>query len=365
MSKNTVNPSKRILFDELDESTQPLPWAYPLEINSGAIELSAAHKALFHVQANTSKGLWNLHSIPESLVGSDELREFLEDLERRHRTPPVYWTTRSPTVLVRGHRASVQAASLSEMPLEACLRDNEEVVDDWRASPSETLTKLLESSTTHNELFDAILFAEITVFDKDQTERLLPRLFAFIAENRLSSDDDVQTVVGAAIRKLATNLPETQFEQYADLFLPTDTDTLPHEIELELAKAILWRLTNVPAIHAQRFSKLEGRLSELALDYLRPRLILQKNYASIALHATLGALLLNGEQANSVVKGVSNLGISWFLDLCRRRLSRLCVQVEQHGEKGSEATAAQLRRYEAMLRATSNEDDTAVCQHGD
>jgi len=329
-------------------------WGGTLEISSGAIGPSGVHNDLFDVQANTAKGLWNLHAIPKSQVGEDELCAFLEDLKRRHGAPPLRWSTRTPSVVIRTDVATASVPVGPFVKVEDRVGDDEEILEDWRSSPSELLAKLQDPSTCHDELFEAILFSEIAQFDESQTEQLLTRLFAFVSEYRLSQEEAAITAVGAAIRRLAMNLQDSQIEQYADLFLPTDTDTLPCEIELELAKAILWRLATAPASLSDGYPKLECRLAELTLDYLKPRLILQKNYASVALQAALGVLLLNDQHADSVLKSVKHLGIGWFSRLFQRRLEKLQRRLVETGDMTSMAVASNLGRFESELQGASN-----------
>ena len=365
MSKHTAKYSLLPEFQYPQSGAKILHWGYPLEITCGAIDSSTIHGNLLDVQANTSKGLWDLHAISKSQVSEDELREFLEGLQRRHRAAPLHWNTRSPSIVIRADVATTSVAIEPSAPIEDRVADDEETLDDWRSSPSELLAKLQDPSISRDELFDAVLFAEIAKFDESRTQELLTRLFAFVNEYRLSQDEDVMTVVGAAVRKLAMNLQDPQIEQYADLFLPTSTDTLPCEIELELAKAIVWRLVAAPASLSRQCPKLVSRLTELASDYLKPRLILQKNYASVAIQAALGVLLLNGHHAGSILQSVKNLGIGWFTHLFQRRLERLRRQLMESADATSTAIATNLGRFESELQGASDQGDTTACRRGD
>lgn len=310
-------------------------WRIPLQISCGAIDKSEIHAELFQVQANTSQGLWSFQALTAETVSPEKLREFLEDLERQRVKLPrsLRKWPKAPSRPILLHRESdAPAASTSaSIGAQSDSADIEGSADGWRLSPHRILAKLEDMSGAGEELLEAIIFAEVAEFEAQQLSRLVPRLFAFVKEQRLSQDEKTKTSVGSAIRKLAMNLPEAQFEEYADLFLPTETDTLPFEIELELAKALLWRLTASPLPRHLRFPRLKTRLAELARDYLRPRLILQKNYASIALHATLGLSLLDPEDTEPISSQVNDLGIGWFRELFFRRLGRLHAKLaEQH-----------------------------------
>jgi len=69
------------------------------------------------------------------------------------------------------------------------------------------------------------------------------------------------------------------------------------------------------------YPNLETRLSELASDYLTPRLILQDNYASIVIHAAIAIGLLNGSRQDELIDRIAKLHKPWFSDLFARRLA--------------------------------------------
>ncbi len=347
------NVTKNFLLPEFDPQSDEFifRWGdYPLEINCGAVARSRIHGNVLDVQAITSKQPFDVYGIPKSLVDDDEIREFMVYRERRHQTPPLRWSTRSVSIVIPKPVTTTPVAVAPSAPIVDRVAEDEELLDDWRSSPSEILAKLQDPSATCDELFEAVLFAEIAEFDESQTEQLLKRLFAFVDDHRLSQDDDTKTVVGAAIRKLAMNLRDEQFEQYANLFLPTETDTLSCEIELELAKAIVWRLISSPASLNRALATLEERLAELAMDYLKPRLILQKNYASVALQAAIGVSLLRGKHSQQVVQSIGSLRVGWFSDLFQRRLKRLQRQLQQKGDTVSASIATNLESLVSTLQ---------------
>ncbi len=192
--------------------------------------------------------------------------------------------------------------------------------NEWVFSSEEILRRLESDTTTSEDRVTAVLFAETTAFSKSQQQCLLRALFEFCDQNRFSRDDELTTAVGSAIRKFAMNMPTSEFESYSRLFLPTATNTLSCEIELELAKAVSWRLAKVKNAKAGEYPNLEARLSELASDYLTARLILQENYASIVIHAAIAVGLLNGARQDELIDRIANLHIDWFRELFARRL---------------------------------------------
>jgi hypothetical protein len=197
----------------------------------------------------------------------------------------------------------------------------EELHNDWAQSPDEILRRLESGDTSLEDRITAVLFAETIGFNETQKPRLISMLFEFANKHRFSRNDELMTAVGSAIRKFAMNMPESSFEDYSSLLAPTDTDTLSCEIELELAKAVEWRLIKIKSAKVGKYPKLEARLSELASDYLTPRLILQDNYASIVIHAVTAVGLLNGSRRNELIDRIAKLHIDWFSDLFARRLT--------------------------------------------
>ena len=217
----------------------------------------------------------------------------------------------------------------------------------WTSLPEQILDRLECEATTEDDRITAVLFAEIAPFEPAQKLRLLHALFEFIEQHRFSKDDEIMTAVGSAIRKFAMNMPTSEFESYSRLFLPTATDTLSCEIELELAKAVGWRLAKVECAKAGEHPNLEARLSELASDYLTARLILQENYASIVVNAVIAVALLNGARQDELIDRIANLHIGWFRELVARRM----LQVAHKRNDAESAVGDNLARLHQRLVA--------------
>jgi hypothetical protein len=204
-----------------------------------------------------------------------------------------------------------------EREAEQCI---EAAREEWLPSPDDLLNRLESSGTSSADLLTAIFFAETTAFGATQKPRLVRALFHFITPNRFVEDHEIVTGVGAAIRKLAMNMEPRDFEEYAQLFVLTPTDPLPCEIELELVKAIGWRLETLQPPRNGEYPTLEAQLSEVASAYLVPRLILQKNHASIAVNAVVAVALLNGTRQDELIARTRNLKLDWLVDIVARRL---------------------------------------------
>ena len=175
----------------------------------------------------------------------------------------------------------------------------QEPAGEWVKSPDALLQRLNDQALSREDRRETILFAETAAFHEPQRPELLSLLHRYILDERFSKDEDAQTSVGSAIRKFAMNMDQSSFESYAEFFRPSETETLSCELELELAKALMWRLVYEQFDAGLAFPTLQECLIDLAEDYLSPRLVLQKNYASVVLNAVLAALLLgDGRGAN-------------------------------------------------------------------
>ncbi len=202
----------------------------------------------------------------------------------------------------------------------------EEGTAQWICNSKGILHRLESLGTNAADRITAVLFAETTAFTVEEKPRMLDALFTFIQGNRFSIDERTVVAVGSAVRKFAMNMPAAKLDQYAQLFVPSATESISCRIELELAKGASWRLAKLPSAEGASAKQLETRLAELASDYLAPRLILQKNYASIALAATVGVILMNGEPQEALLKRVHGLRagqheMNWFRELLADRLT--------------------------------------------
>ncbi len=230
------------------------------------------------------------------------------------------------------------AEGVKKRALALSLSTADESTDDsdphWVNSADALLNRLQDDSTTDDERRIAILAAETTAFDEAAKQRLLSALAMFITRNRFATDEDTMTVLGSAIRKYAMNMDESDFDTYAHWLQPTAIETLHHHVELELAKGASWRLAYEPTGAGDRLARLKTALVGLAGEYTSVRLILQKNYASIVLHAVvavaiLEALAAEDRETERLLKQASELRMDWFWELLQRRIADACKTIEK------------------------------------
>ncbi|MBX3419013.1 MAG: hypothetical protein KF851_15520 [Pirellulaceae bacterium] len=254
-------------------------------------------------------------------------------LQRRASRPPrTTWKSSRPVHVVRV-APTIQSGS------------NEESIEsennDWVLDPMKLLQRLERQGTTVEERRIAVLFAETTAFSSDQLPPLLNGLAAFIDEYRFSTTKKIVNAVGSAIRKFGMNMPPEQFPRFAAWFGPSETETISHDVELELVKAVVWRLSYQPVDAVAPIVELLESLRSLATDYLTPRLVLQKNYAAIALNATIATVLLasqvgQNEVAVQMAKIIREINIDWFQQQVMRRLKNLSVSLRSENAEAGE-----------------------------
>lgn len=199
--------------------------------------------------------------------------------------------------------------------------------DDW--SPHEIVQRLKQATIEHEERRRLIIDAEVLSFRSGELRDLLPLLREFIVRFRHSEDLEDMVAVGSAVRKYVMNMADEDLRIFPALFDPSPTAPIAKAIELELAKAVVWRWTAQPPEVDDAEPSLASRLFDLVATYLRTRLISQKNIAAIALNAILGLLLLRSRHIPSLFELLRSLDAPWFTELVARRAEWLRVEIEE------------------------------------
>jgi len=209
-----------------------------------------------------------------------------------------------------------------EMQLQMLLSEEttkDPVADDdaWTQSAQTLLNRLESGQLSESKQRSAISYAESLPFSDTEKERLLTFYDRFIDESRLTEDDDKITVVCAAIRKYAMNMGSGRLATYARWLLPSTTARIHHDIELELSKGAYWHLRYLDVETNANLQGLQATLESVAGDYLKPRLMLDKNYASIAKFAILACVLIDARLGTSEVStrlwsDKRALSMNWF-----------------------------------------------------
>lgn len=204
-----------------------------------------------------------------------------------------------------------------------------------RLPTAEEILEQFKHPEDKGKIDDAVLFAEVTAFYDEQRVELVNFLFTYIKENRFTNDDDELTILGSAIRKCAMNMVETDFVRYGELFEVEPINrgifrSLHPDAELELCKAVAWRIMveGFDTVSVSEQSTLKYHCLDIAIDYSRPRLLMQQKYAAIALNAIVAAVLLGAEGINDLIKEIDKFELTWFSEFLHRRLNNLSDDTE-------------------------------------
>jgi len=193
----------------------------------------------------------------------------------------------------------------------------------WTQSSSQILARLEQDSTSNEEQWKAVLFAETTTFQTAEVPRLLAALARFIGNNRFTTDGGLTIVVAAAIRKYAMNMSEE-------------------------TKGAAWRLMYLPIAAGKEFRHVREILSELCKVYLRPRLILQENFASTALHGIVAVTMLDAhagipDPAEDLLRRSKQIQVRWFSELLEDRTREAAKALDKHSPQLAERLRKCLR----------------------
>jgi hypothetical protein len=237
-------------------------------------------------------------------------------------------------VLAKAPR-EVRVAELSPA-IRKMLRSAGQARHDWHTlGAEELLARINNPKLTPRDREMAVLFAETTVFNGSLREQLLAELATFIGRNRFTRERNGITAVGSAVRKFAMNMDESHFELYGRWLRPDETERLRSHVELELAKALCWRLSYLPMSAAPACRGLASVLSDVGTAYLSPRWIVEKNYAAVALQAVTAVAILqalSGDRTaiGAMLERVSALGLDWFSELLDDRLQESYEAISRH-----------------------------------
>jgi hypothetical protein len=188
------------------------------------------------------------------------------------------------------------------------------------SSSNGLLNVLKNTDTSREEYRKAIVNAEILDFGPSETRELTPLLRGFIEQYRNSNVPAQLVAVGSAIRKfIAVASGSEAFDFAAVLLKAGGRAPLSIEIEVEVSKMVLRKLTSNPPPSRDQYPDLGACLAELAETYLSPRLLAREKHGAVALNAVLGLVLTREPRAAEIVERVQGLGVKWFQQLVARQ----------------------------------------------
>jgi hypothetical protein len=191
-------------------------------------------------------------------------------------------------------------------------------------SPKEILESLKSPKTDHDEYTKAVIEAEVTDFGPSETQDLTPLLRRFIEQYRESNVPADLVAVGSAIRTfIAIASKDDAFDLAASLLKAGSRLSLAIELEIEVSKMIVRKLTANPPAERCQYAELALRLEELVDDYARPRFLAREKHGAVALNAILGLVLTRSGRDPEVVERMRTLAVPWFQQLVGRRAAGL------------------------------------------
>ena len=189
------------------------------------------------------------------------------------------------------------------------------------------LLQRLKDSDSWDQLREAVLLAETTSFSDEHRPMLLSGLQQFIDTYKFVDDEQAITAVCAALRKYILNMLPEHADYIAGLLAPSDTKSLPNLAELTIVKSFFQYLQLFPVQKRKEYAEMEERLGSIASDYLKLRLIQQKNFDAISLNALLCLALLGSPLCKKSSVRVKRLSLPWFSELLVRRLDWLTKEI--------------------------------------
>lgn len=165
----------------------------------------------------------------------------------------------------------------------------------------------------------AVLDAEVLAFDVVDSAELCALLRAFVLKFRTSDVFEDLVAVGSGIRKLVAYLAVEDLGSLAEILEPGPGSRIPIDLELEVAKTIVRRLTASPPAVDDPEPVLGDRLFDIARTFIDARVLGREKCGATALNAALALMLLRSPHAAKIASLVHEAGTRWFTDmLCRR-----------------------------------------------
>jgi hypothetical protein len=193
--------------------------------------------------------------------------------------------------------------------------------------PAKLLERFEESIQTPVNRRKLALFAEALRFAADQQKAITEHLLRYVAEYRSTHDKEEIVAIGSAIRKLIAYLPNDEFDRLAALLTLEDGEPIAVELELELTKAIVYRLSWDPS--TKSCQQLSNELQALGIYYSNKRTLQERLASSVASNAIIALALLGCESASNIVSQLPKSSTEWFIKLLRNRANRAWSSIKR------------------------------------
>jgi hypothetical protein len=182
------------------------------------------------------------------------------------------------------------------------------------------LDSLQRPDLDHEDRRKLVCEAEFLPFRGQEAAELVPVLKRFIEQYRDSDLPLDLVAVGSAIRNYIATAPTNDALDLAAKLLKADgSHPRPIEIEIEITKMVVRKLTANPPACADRYRELALRLEEMVDDYAKPRFLARSKHGAVALNAILGLVLTRSGRDPLLLERTRNLAVPWFQQLIGRR----------------------------------------------
>jgi hypothetical protein len=190
--------------------------------------------------------------------------------------------------------------------------------------PTTVIESLQQTDLGHEKRRKLIIEAEVSPFEGQQAVALAHLLRQFIEECRASNVRADLIAVGSAIRNYVAIAPiDEAFAVAASLLKADGTFPVPIELEVEVTKMVVRKLTANPPAERDQYPELATRLEQLIDDYAKTRFLTREKHGAVALNALLGLVLTRSGRDDAVVDRMRSLGVTWFRQLLGRRAAQL------------------------------------------
>ncbi len=204
--------------------------------------------------------------------------------------------------------------------------------DDPESECKAVVETLRRFDLGHDDRRKLILEAEALPFRGQQAAEIAPLLWHFIEDHRASNAPADLVAVASAIRNYVATAPaDHAFRAVASLLNAEGRLPLPIDLELEIAKMVVRKLTANPPAGQDQYPELARSLAELANTYLNPRLLVREKHGAVALNAVLAIVLTDDPRADPIIERARQLDVAWFQQLLGRRAARLRTDLAAQG----------------------------------
>ena len=181
------------------------------------------------------------------------------------------------------------------------------------------------------------LFAETLKFDERQQLRLLQHLWDYVVACRASHDEDELVALGSAIRKLIAYWPAQRMDELATLLAYGEATTVHPDIELEVAKGLVYRFSWDTKAVWPGSPRLCESLFDLATFHSSKRSLENAVASAIAVNSIIALAFLKDDRSVAFVQSLPKHSLPWFISLVNSRSSRLLTRLQTEQRRSTES----------------------------